>query len=245
MHVKIGELARQTGLSIRTLRHYDALGLLTPGERTEGAHRLYSQDDAERLWQIQALRALGLNLGAIRAVLEDPGHDPAGLLLQHIRQVEARLQEGEAYLARLRRLERAAQPTWAELMEVIRMNEESREKVDRMLETARQVGSDGSENFGADGMAYLRERAQTIGQTRIGEVQREWPELMAEVLTEMKRGTPPTDPRVRALAQRWHSLVREFTGGRQDIQNGLNQGYQKHLTPEMQAMWDYIGAAGR
>ncbi|WP_102127519.1 MerR family transcriptional regulator [Deinococcus planocerae] len=244
MRVKIGELSRQTGLSVRTLRHYGALGLLTPGERTSGAHRLYSRLDAERLWQIQALKALGLSLEAIRHVLDDPGHDPAGLLRRHIAQVEARVREEQAYLARLRRLERAGQPTWAELMEVIRMNERNREKVDHMLETAREVGGDGAENFDEGQMAYLRGRAETVGQTRTLEVQREWPELMTEVLNEMERGTPPTDPRVKALAQCWHALVREFTGGRQDIQDGLNRGYERRMTPEMQAMWEYISAAG-
>ncbi|WP_216323483.1 MerR family transcriptional regulator [Deinococcus aestuarii] len=244
MRVKIGELSRQTGLSVRTLRHYDALGLLTPGERTGGAHRLYSPGDAERLWQIQALKSLGLSLEAVRQVLDDPGHAPAGLLRRHIEHVEARVREEQAYLARLRRLERAGQPTWAELMEVIRMSEENRKKVDRMLETVRSVGEDGRENFDEGQMAYLRERAGTVGQTRMGEVQREWPELMTEVLNEMERGTPPTDPRVKALAERWHALVREFTGGRQDIGDGLNRGYERRMTPEMQAMWAYISAAG-
>ncbi|BDP41147.1 MerR family transcriptional regulator [Deinococcus aetherius] len=245
MRVKIGELSRQTGLSVRTLRHYDALGLLTPGERTTGAHRLYSREDAERLWQIQALKSLGLSLEAIRRVLGDPGHDPAELLRRHIEHVEARVREEQAYLARLRRLERAGQPTWSDLMEVIRMNEESRKKVDRMLETAREVGGEGSQNFDEGQMAYLRERAEAVGQTRIEEVQREWPELMTEVLTELERGTPPSDPRVKALAERWHALVREFTGGRQDIGEGLNRGYERRMTPEMQAMWDYIRAASR
>jgi DNA-binding transcriptional MerR regulator len=243
MRVKIGELARQTGLSVRTLRHYDALGLLTPGERTEGAHRLYSCAEAERLWQIQTLKALGLGLSAIRAVLDGPQADPAELLRQHIAHAEARLHQQQADLTRLRQLQSAGPPTWAELMEVIRMSEQNREKVNRMLDTARVVGTDGSENFDAAQLAYLQQRAGTLGQARMGEVQREWPDLMTEVLTELERGTPPTDPKARALAARWHALVREFTGGRQDIQDSLSGGYQKHMTPEMAAMWDYIQAA--
>lgn len=243
MRVKIGELARQTGLSVRTLRHYDALGLLTPAGRADGAHRLYSRADAERLWQIQTLKALGLDLKAIRAVLDGPQADPAELLRRHIAHAEARLEQQQAYLTRLRQLQNAGPPTWAELMEVIRMSEQNKEKVNRMLDTAREVGTDGSENFDAAQLAYLQERAGTLGQARMGEVQRAWPDLMTEVLTEMGRGTPPTDPRARALAERWHALVREFTGGRQDIQDGLSQGYEKHMTPEMAAMWAYIQAA--
>lgn len=242
MRVKIGELARQTGLSVRTLRHYDALGLLTPGERTEGAQRLYSRADAERLWQIQTLKTLGLGLRAIRAVLDGPQADPAELLRQHITHAEARLQQQQAYLTRLRQLQSAGPPTWAELMEVIRMSEQNREKVNRMMEQAREVRTDGSENFDGAQLVYLQERAEMLGQARIEEVQRAWPDLMTEVLTELERGTPPTDPRARALAERWHALVHEFTGGRQDIRDGLNQG-SPQMTPEMAAMWAYIQAA--
>ena len=50
--LKIGELAKQTGLSIRTLHHYDEIGLLVPSHRTEADHRLYSNEDIIRLQQI-------------------------------------------------------------------------------------------------------------------------------------------------------------------------------------------------
>nr|WP_281378270.1 TipAS antibiotic-recognition domain-containing protein [Deinococcus budaensis] len=92
-------------------------------------------------------------------------------------------------------------------------------------------------------MRFLEERREIVGEARIGEVEAEWPRLMAEVLREMEAGTPPADPRVVALARRWRGLVAEFTGGRPDIGGTLNESYQAHMTPEMQAMWNYIGEA--
>ena len=85
MNLKIGELARASGLTIRTLRYYDAVGLLSPGQRTESAHRLYAHSDLARLLQIQSLKALGLSLGDIQGILDDPQQSPETIMQRHIR----------------------------------------------------------------------------------------------------------------------------------------------------------------
>ena len=66
---RIGELARETRLTFRTLHHYDHLGLLSPGTRTGGKHRCYRDDDVRRLHRIGALRSLGLPLEDIATLL--------------------------------------------------------------------------------------------------------------------------------------------------------------------------------
>ncbi|GAA4015416.1 MerR family transcriptional regulator [Deinococcus rubellus] len=243
MKLKIGELARATGLTIRTLRHYDAVGLLSPGQRTESDYRLYSQTDLARLLQIQSLKALGLSLNDIRVVLDDPAQSPEQIIERHIRFVEQQLSEHTRLLARLRQLKSVQHASGAELLEVIRMTEEIKQKVDRMMDVARSVGDSSEDPFDAEQTTYLKERAETVGQGRIEEVQNAWPELMAAVLVEMERGTDPGDSRVKALAERWQGLVAEFTGGRQDIKANLNTAYQRRMPPEMQAMWDYISQA--
>jgi len=58
----IGELAERTGLSLRTLRHYDEIGLLTPSGRSEGGFRLYTSDDESRLLLIRRMKPLGYSL---------------------------------------------------------------------------------------------------------------------------------------------------------------------------------------
>ncbi|WJL94478.1 MerR family transcriptional regulator [Microbacterium sp. ET2] len=58
----IGELAERTGLSLRTLRHYDDIGLLTPSGRSEGGFRLYTPDDESRLLLIRRMKPLGYSL---------------------------------------------------------------------------------------------------------------------------------------------------------------------------------------
>ncbi len=61
----VSDIARLTGVTVRTLHHYDAIGLLVPSARSDAGYRLYTDDDVLRLRSILVLRELGLSLGAI------------------------------------------------------------------------------------------------------------------------------------------------------------------------------------
>ena len=61
----VGQLAAETGLSVRTLHHYDRCGLLRPSARTPSGYRCYRPEDVERLYRIRALQALGLSLAEV------------------------------------------------------------------------------------------------------------------------------------------------------------------------------------
>lgn len=68
---KVGDLARQTGLTIRTLRYYDQIGLFSPSGMTDSGHRLYSESDLARLQQIISLKELGLSLDEVKSALTE------------------------------------------------------------------------------------------------------------------------------------------------------------------------------
>ncbi|HSM05898.1 MAG TPA: MerR family transcriptional regulator, partial [Longimicrobiales bacterium] len=70
--LKVGALARMTGLTVRALHHYEAVGLLAPAGRTRAGHRVYGTAEVRRLHQITSLRQLGLSLDEIARVLDDP-----------------------------------------------------------------------------------------------------------------------------------------------------------------------------
>ncbi|WP_442602419.1 MerR family transcriptional regulator [Paenibacillus sp. KN14-4R] len=69
IHIK--EVAKQTKITVRTLRHYDQIGLLTATSKTEGGHRLYSDEDMKKLQQIQFLKGIGYRLQDIKDMLSD------------------------------------------------------------------------------------------------------------------------------------------------------------------------------
>jgi DNA-binding transcriptional MerR regulator len=67
---KIGELAKKAEITVRTLHHYDYIGLLSPSFRSENGFRFYNQDDTIRLQRIQALKQFGCSLKEVRSFLD-------------------------------------------------------------------------------------------------------------------------------------------------------------------------------
>lgn len=90
MHT-VGELSALTGVSVRTLHHYDEIGLLTPSERSEAGYRHYAYPDLERLQEILVWRQLGFALHEIRGLLDDPDHDRESALIRQRELVESEL----------------------------------------------------------------------------------------------------------------------------------------------------------
>jgi DNA-binding transcriptional MerR regulator len=68
-HMQIGEVAEQTGLSLRTIRYYEEVGLVTPSARTSGGFRLYSETDLARLRLVRRMKPLEFSLEEMRRVL--------------------------------------------------------------------------------------------------------------------------------------------------------------------------------
>ena len=81
--IQIGEVSARTDLSLRSLRHWEEVGLIRPSGRTEGGFRLYTEDDVEKILLIRRMKPLGFTLDEMRAVMADievlrePGSDEA------------------------------------------------------------------------------------------------------------------------------------------------------------------------
>jgi DNA-binding transcriptional MerR regulator len=91
----VSEVARIAGVSVRTLHHYDDIGLLVPKARTEAGYRVYDEDALLRLQQILLGRELGLALEDVRRSLDDPGFDHRRALLAQRRQLQARARRAD------------------------------------------------------------------------------------------------------------------------------------------------------
>src|SRR5437016_6712558 len=90
--LKVGELAKRTGLTIRTLHHYDEIGLLKPSLRTEADHRLYTASDVARLQQVVSLRQLGFSLEEIRDCLDRADFSPLEVIRRHAARVREQIE---------------------------------------------------------------------------------------------------------------------------------------------------------
>ncbi|MEY9215128.1 MerR family transcriptional regulator [Thermobifida halotolerans] len=213
---KVGELARLTGLTVRTLHHYEHVGVLRPSARTPAGHRLYGEADVRRLYQVVALRELGLPLEAIGTVLAGDV-DLAELLGDHLAHVDRRLAALRSLRDRLTALAAAARSARGlrsdDLLGLM-------EEVTTMEETIRN-------HYTGEQLAYLERRRRELGDEAVAAVEAEWPRLIAEVRSEMAAGTDPADPKVRALATRWTELVEMFHGGDEGVRDSLHRMYQE------------------
>ena len=99
MHV--GEVARLAGVTVRTLHHYDRIGLLSPSGRTATGYRVYSAHDLDRLHQVLVYRELGFPLEEVAALLDDVDADPEAHLRRQHGLLRDRLERTRAVLAAL------------------------------------------------------------------------------------------------------------------------------------------------
>jgi DNA-binding transcriptional MerR regulator len=144
----VGELAVATGLTVRTLHHYDEIGLATPSLRNHAGHRRYTPADVRRLHRVAALRGFGFSLTEIARLLDDPALDARELVRRQLDQVEDRLSHAERLRTRLAALvalldgaDLPSAPTLVRLMEEMTAVEHSYtpEELDRLAERRRQA----------------------------------------------------------------------------------------------------------
>lgn len=97
MSYSVGQVAGLAGVTVRTLHHYDSIGLLSPGGRSLAGHRRYEDADLDRLQQILFYRELGFPLDEVAALLDDPDTDPRA----HLRRQHRLLSDRIAALTRM------------------------------------------------------------------------------------------------------------------------------------------------
>ncbi|XIA67559.1 MerR family transcriptional regulator [Bradyrhizobium sp. TZ2] len=100
---RIGELAEATGVTVRTLHHYEHTGLLIASERSDGGHRMYDRESAKRVYQIRALRELGFSLQEIRSAIEG-STSLTELLRKHLKRIELQVARATLLRDRLRNM---------------------------------------------------------------------------------------------------------------------------------------------
>jgi len=97
---RIGEFSKMSKTTVKTLRYYDEIGLLKPGETDRyTGYRFYSTEQLVRLHRIQALRQVGLSIDEIKLILA--GHDATGILLKRQAELVSQLAEGTDQLSRI------------------------------------------------------------------------------------------------------------------------------------------------
>jgi MerR family transcriptional regulator, thiopeptide resistance regulator len=232
--LKVGALARRTGLSVRALHHYDEIGLLRPSAHTASGHRLYTAEDIARLSHILSLKQLGFSLEEISETLGRADFSALRVVELRLQRAREQLEEQRQLCDRLDSLARqlrAAEPVSA----------------DTFLQTIEAMTLF-EKHYTPEQLKELEARRQAMGEDAIQEVEAEWPRLIARMREEMEKGSDPASEPVRALATRWRELIRAFTGGNPGIEKSL--GTMNAQEPQMARrqgrdpqLMEYVGKA--
>ena len=209
---KVSEFAEATGVTVRTLHHYDRIGLLKPTSRTEAGYRLYGRADLERLQQIVALKFVGFPLNQIKELLERrPVGISAALRMQKL-VIADRVEQLRHALSAIEAAESEARngnaPTAASLKKIIEVMEMSNDSkwVEKYYDEA-----------------AIAEHKKQWNPAMQEQVTHEWTALIAEVESSLHED--PAGAHAQELAQRWNELVGRFTQGKPEIESGLKKLY--------------------
>jgi DNA-binding transcriptional MerR regulator len=211
--LRVGELAKRTGLSVCTLHYYDEIGLLSPPRQAESAYRLYGDTEIARLQQITSLRQLGFALDEIREILNRPETSVQQVIALHLTRLGEQIELMGQLRQRLETIERGLRANGSVTAEALLATMEVMNRMEKY--------------YTAEQQAELKARADALGEEHIHEVEAEWPKLIARVQAERDAGTDPADPQVQALARRWMELVHEFTGGDPGITQAVGRIWQE------------------
>ena len=138
----VGELAAAAGVTVRTLHHYDRLGLLAPVERSDAGYRHYDRDGVERLYRILALRGLGFALAEIGELLDADAGSLREATRTRLEQSELDLARMQELRERLRRVLDAEQPTPDDLIDTMEAMSMS-VRLDRIVTRGGDAGETG------------------------------------------------------------------------------------------------------
>ncbi|MFC3079124.1 MerR family transcriptional regulator [Phenylobacterium terrae] len=229
----VSELARLSGVSVRTLHHYDAVGLLRPACVGRNGYRYYGREELLRLQQILFHRELGLPLAQIAQVLDAPGFDRAAALRAH-RQTLA------AEAARYRRLVRTIDQTLAALEGETDMDEKD---LYRGFAPEKQAEYEDwlVDRFGpgmAEEIAASKAKLKGASAADMARLQAEAEAIETAMAKALAEGLPADSSAVQALMRRHHDWVAAFWRRPPTAEAfaGLGRLYQEH--PDFRARYD-------
>lgn len=212
-HLRIGELATATGLTVRTLRHYDQIGLLQPRMRTGSGYRIYSEDEVRRLQQIRSLQALGFSLEQIGTMLDGSDAPLSEVIGWQVAAVDREL-------ATLHRLRARLHAVSAELQ---RSEQVDIDDLTALMKEMTMV----EQYYTEEQLETLATRRAAYGDEQIKAFEQQWADLIARAETAKADGLDPTSEPVLAIAREWSGLVQAFTGGDAEIQHSVERVWQK------------------
>ena len=218
----VGQVAAYADVTVRTLHHYDDIGLLSPSGRTGAGYRRYADDDLQRLQQILTYRELGFALEEVAAILDDPDTDTADHLRRQHELLRRRIGRLEEMASAVERMLEAHQMgislTPEERFEVFGDVDE-KQWTDYADEAERRWG-------GTDAWTQSQQRTRSYTKDDWVRIKTEAADLNRRFVAALADGAPADGDRAMALAEEHRGqITRFYYDCSYDIHRGLGEMY--------------------
>ncbi len=202
MFYKVNEVAKIAGISVRTLHHYDQIGLLQPEKLTSAGYRLYSENDLDRLQQILFFKELDLNLNEIKEILDSPSFDRKRALETHQELLMEKKNRLEAII-------RSVQKTLNSLEGKSEMSKEEKFKpfdMKKIEEHQKKYAEETKQKYGQSN-AYKESQQKTSTYTKNDweNITSQANEIYKQLAANMNKG--PEDEKVQELIGQWRQHI--------------------------------------
>jgi DNA-binding transcriptional MerR regulator len=223
---KIGEIASRTGLTVRSLHHYDQIGLFSPSRVTDSGHRQYTDADVVRLHQIISLKQLGFALEEIKVMINNPDYHLTDMLKMHLSRIKDQMSKLEELHVRLQHI-----------FELLDSGQTvSSERFMMAMQLMRIIQSP---HFKPGQAEEIKNLFKSLGEDELEKSNVEGQQLIAEFRKYKKKGKPPDDPGVVALAERWKREVDLFAPVDAGFIQSTEKYYSEHPEDAVQYGIDY------
>jgi DNA-binding transcriptional MerR regulator len=215
----VGETAALAGVTVRTLHHYDRIGLLSPSARTPAGYRSYSAADLDRLHRVLVYRELGFPLEEIATLLDDPDADPAAHLRRQLALLRDRLDRTRAMVAAVEKEMEAYQMG-------IQLTPEERFEVFGEHDPA-QYDAEVEERWGETD-AYKESQRKTRGYTKEDwlRIKAEGEDVESRFAAALRDGVPADSSQAMDIAEQHRQQIsRNFYDCPPEMHAGLGQMY--------------------
>lgn len=202
MEYTVQKLAKLAGVSARTLRFYDEIGLLRPARISASGYRIYGEKEVDALQQILFYRALGLELGMIAALTQAPDFDRLAALRSHLTALEGK----RAQLDRL--INTVAKTIAKEEGSVTMTDQEKFEGLKQALidENERQYGEEIREKYGAETVEASNKKMKNMSKAQFDAMQQTAQEILDKLAQAVQAGLAPDSEAGKEIAllhKRW------------------------------------------
>lgn len=195
----VRQVAKAAGVSVRTLHHYHAVGLLKPDHVGANGYRYYGKAELLRLQQILFYRELGLPLVEIAAILDDSAFDPLTALRGHRVALEGRI---EHYRDLVRTIDRTIMS-----LEKDEDMEDNEYYAGISPETRARWESEAADFWGKEAVAAAQAKAQALSKEQVAAIQREMEDIRGDFIRLFREGSAPDSDAVQAVTGRHYRWV--------------------------------------